>query len=129
MHGHSSFIFSLAVLPNNDIVSGGEDRALKIWSGNNNSIELTSFSNMLFVSKKLIFLLCFIDGNCKQTIMLPNTVWCVAAMENGDIVTATSDAVARIWTKDPQRSADELKLAEYDAKLAAVAIPRYPPPS
>jgi len=59
--------------------------------------------------------------------MLPNTVWCVAAMENGDIVTATSDAVARIWTKDPQRSADELKLAEYDAKVAAVAIPRYLP--
>lgn len=34
LSGHTSFVYSLAVLPNGDIVSGGEDRSVRIWTGN-----------------------------------------------------------------------------------------------
>jgi WD40 repeat protein len=29
--GHDNFIYTLAVLPNGDIVSGGEDRTVRVW--------------------------------------------------------------------------------------------------
>jgi len=33
--GHNSFVYSLAVLPDLDIVSAGEDRSVRIWQGMN----------------------------------------------------------------------------------------------
>lgn len=33
LSGHTSFVYSLAVLANGDIVSGGEDRTVRIWRG------------------------------------------------------------------------------------------------
>jgi len=33
LSGHSSFVYSLDVLPNGDIVSAGEDRTVRIWQG------------------------------------------------------------------------------------------------
>jgi phospholipase A-2-activating protein len=31
--GHTSFVYTLAVLPDGDIVSGGEDRTVRVWRG------------------------------------------------------------------------------------------------
>jgi len=33
LSGHSSFVYSLAVLPDLNIVSAGEDRSVRIWQG------------------------------------------------------------------------------------------------
>ena len=33
LSGHTSFVYSLSVLPNGDIVSGGEDRTVRVWRG------------------------------------------------------------------------------------------------
>ena len=33
LSGHTSFVYSLSVLPNGDIVSSGEDRTVRIWKG------------------------------------------------------------------------------------------------
>lgn len=33
MSGHTSFVYSLSLLPNGDIVSAGEDRSVRIWEG------------------------------------------------------------------------------------------------
>jgi phospholipase A-2-activating protein len=33
LSGHTSFVYSLAALPNGDIVSGGEDRTVRVWQG------------------------------------------------------------------------------------------------
>lgn len=33
LSGHTSFVYSLSVLPNGDIVSGGEDRSVRVWRG------------------------------------------------------------------------------------------------
>ena len=34
LHGHTSFVYSLDVLPTGEIVSSGEDRTVRIWKGN-----------------------------------------------------------------------------------------------
>jgi len=93
-HGHSSFIFSATNIPGG-YASVGEDRTLKIWR----------------------------DGACVQTLLHPATVWAVAALSNGDIVTAGSDGVARVWSRHPKRIASAEARQIYDAKVAAVAIP------
>lgn len=33
LEGHTSFVYSLAVTSRGDIISGGEDRAVRIWRG------------------------------------------------------------------------------------------------
>ena len=35
----------------------------------------------------------------------PGNVWAVAFLPNGDLVTATSDHIARVWTTDEARQA------------------------
>ena len=40
LSGHTSFVYSISVLENGDIVSGGEDRTVRIWRG-----ERTVFSD------------------------------------------------------------------------------------
>ena len=43
LSGHTSFVYSLSVLPNGDIISGGEDRTVRVWRGK------TGLSNILIV--------------------------------------------------------------------------------
>lgn len=33
LSAHTSFVYTLAILPNGDAASGGEDRSLRIWRG------------------------------------------------------------------------------------------------
>lgn len=79
LHGHEAFIYSLAVLPNGDLVSSSEDRTVRIWQG----------------------------SECIQTITHPAiSVWSVAVCQGtGDIVTGASDKLVRIFTRDPERFA------------------------
>ena len=43
LSGHTSFVYSLSVLPNGDIISGGEDRTVRVWRGE------TSLSNIKII--------------------------------------------------------------------------------
>jgi phospholipase A-2-activating protein len=94
LHGHTAFVYSVTVLPDLKIVTCGEDRSIRIWE----------------------------NGDCIQTIVHPSTVWCVASLPNGDIVSGCSDGVARLWTRDASRTADDLTLAAYDKTLATTAV-------
>ncbi|KKF92618.1 Ubiquitin homeostasis protein lub1 [Ceratocystis platani] len=98
--GHDSYIYSLAILPSGEIVSSGEDRTVKIWSG----------------------------SSCIQTITHPAiSVWSVAACaETGDIVTAASDNVARVFTRSPERLADAETLREFKEAVSNSSIPQKP---
>lgn len=97
LHGHTNFIYSLAVLPSGEIVSSGEDRSVKIWN----------------------------HGECIQTITLPAiSIWSVAVQPNGDIVCGSSDSEVRIFTRDKARFASEEDIQEFDAKVSSSAIPQ-----
>lgn len=43
LSGHTSFVYSLSLLPNGDIVSSGEDRSVRVWKGPFSTIELNKF--------------------------------------------------------------------------------------
>jgi len=46
-------------------------------------------------------------------------------MENGDIVTACSDGVVRIWTVDQNNVAEQLELDLYTSQLSQYKASRY----
>lgn len=98
LHGHEAFIYSLAALPNGDIVSSSEDRTVRVWR----------------------------DGACIQTITHPAiSVWTVAVcQENGDIATGASDRMVRVFTRDPQRQADPETIQTFEDSVRASSIPQ-----
>lgn len=67
----------------------------------------------------------FSDGVCVQSIEHPGCVWDTKFMENGDIVTACSDGIARIWTVNQDYFADQLELDLYTSQLSQYKSSRY----
>ena len=98
LRGHESFIYSLAALPTGELVSSGEDRTVRIWSG----------------------------FDCIQTITHPAiSVWKVASCPaNGDIVSGASDGVIRVFSRDPERVAAPETVAQFDEAVKSSAIPQ-----
>ncbi|KAJ6072264.1 hypothetical protein N7467_010349 [Penicillium canescens] len=97
LHGHESFIYSLAALPSGELVSSSEDRTVKIWSGT----------------------------QCVQTITHPAiSVWSVAACsQTGDIVTGASDRIARVFSRNPDRYAAPEAVNLFDQAVKESSIP------
>lgn len=67
----------------------------------------------------------FSDGVCVQSIEHPGCVWDAKFLENGDIATACSDGVARIWTVNQDKIADALEVELYLSQIAQHKISRY----
>ncbi|CAM6084680.1 unnamed protein product [Calypogeia fissa] len=91
MVGHTAIVYSVAAHSSGLVASGSEDRFAKIWKG----------------------------GECVQSIEHPGCVWDVKFLPNGDLVTACSDGVARVWTQDPKQYAASEELESYEALLRA----------
>ena len=98
LHGHENFIYSLASTPSGELVSAGEDRTLRIWRG----------------------------YECIQSITHPAiSVWGVAVcVENGDIVSGSSDRIVRVFTKDPARIASAEIIEQFDSAVKESSIPQ-----
>lgn len=98
LHGHESFIYSLASTPSGELVSSGEDRTLRIWKGN----------------------------QCIQTITHPAiSVWAVAVCpENGDIVSGASDRIIRVFTRDAERAAGAEATRKFEDSVKESSIPQ-----
>lgn len=90
MVGHTSIVYSVDSHVSGLIVSSSEDCSAKIWK----------------------------DGACVQSIEHPGCVWDAKFLENGDIVTACSDGVVRIWTVNSDKVADPLELESYTSELS-----------
>ncbi|KAI8902774.1 WD40-repeat-containing domain protein [Globomyces pollinis-pini] len=96
LHGHTSFVYGLASLPNGDIVSCGEDRTCRIWNGTEQVQSLTQ--------------------PCVS-------VWAVATLPDGDIIVGGSDSMVRIFTQSPQRLATPEEIAIFNQSLSGSEIP------
>ncbi|MCJ1473991.1 hypothetical protein MMC13_002647 [Lambiella insularis] len=96
--GHESFIYSLACLPNGDIVSSGEDRTVRIWRG----------------------------PECIQTITHPAiSVWGVAVCaENGDIASGASDRIVRVFSTSSDRQAEPQVIQAFEDSVKSSSIPQ-----
>jgi phospholipase A-2-activating protein len=97
LHGHESFVYSLAALPSGDLVSSGEDRTVRIWQGT----------------------------QCIQTITHPAiSVWSVAVCnETGDIVSGASDRTTRVFSRSPDRQAAPEVIQQFEQSVKESAIP------
>ncbi|KAL0356748.1 UNVERIFIED_CONTAM: Phospholipase A-2-activating protein [Sesamum calycinum] len=96
MVGHTSIVYSVDAHASGLIVSGSEDCSAKIWK----------------------------DGVCVQSIEHPGCVWDAKFLENGDIVTACSDGVVRVWTLDHDKIADAVELDLFASLLSQYKISR-----
>ncbi|XP_074275391.1 uncharacterized protein LOC141599305 [Silene latifolia] len=96
MVGHTSIVYSVDSHISGLVASGSEDCLAKIWK----------------------------DGFCVQTIEHPGCVWDVKFLENGDLVTACSDGVVRIWTTHQDRTAEPSEQESYLSQLSDYKISR-----
>lgn len=95
---HDSFIYDLALLPDGNLVSSGEDRSVRIW---------------LLES-----------GLAIQAITLPCiSVWCVDTLTNGDIICGGSDNKIRVFTKTSERVANKAELQQFQESVQSSSIP------
>ncbi|XP_041998802.1 phospholipase A-2-activating protein-like [Salvia splendens] len=96
MVGHTSIVYSVDAHASGLIVSASEDCSAKIWK----------------------------DGICVQSIEHPGCVWDAKFLENGDIVTACSDGIVRIWTVDHERTADTVELDSFTSQISQYKLSR-----
>lgn len=65
------------------------------------------------------------DGVCVQSIEHPGCVWDAKFLENGDIVTACSDGIARVWTVQQDKFAEPLELETHASQISQYKRNRY----
>ena len=96
--GHESFVYSIAALPNGELVSSGEDRTVRVWKGT----------------------------ECIQTITHPAiSVWQVAVCaQTGDIATGASDKILRVFTRASERFADAETTKQFEDSVKESSIPQ-----
>lgn len=113
LSGHTSFVYSLSVLPNGGIVSGGEDRSVRVWRGmSSNCVQPHDIHSQIS------------DGECVQMIVHPAiSVWAVSTMPNGDIVSGCSDGIVRVFSESQDRWASAAELGAFEDLIASQAIP------
>ncbi|XP_026490148.2 phospholipase A-2-activating protein [Vanessa tameamea] len=91
-YGHTNYIYSISMNPGipQGFVSCGEDGAVRVWTA----------------------------GDCVRSLRLPaQSVWSLTCLDNGDIVTGSSDGLVRVFTKDPSRYADETMLKQFEEEV------------
>lgn len=57
------------------------------------------------------------DGSCKQTILLPRTIWCLTQNSLGDLIIGSEDYKIRTFTRDPARANKGDELKEFQTEL------------
>jgi phospholipase A-2-activating protein len=91
LRGHNGFVFAVHVLPSGEIITGSDDKSIKVWN----------------------------SGSCIQTINHPQTVWSITSNTLGDLITACEDYSIRTFTRDPERKANEEELKEWENEVKA----------
>ncbi|CAH0728958.1 unnamed protein product, partial [Brenthis ino] len=91
-YGHTNYIYSITTNPSlpQGFASCGEDGSIRIWAA----------------------------GDCVRELKLPaHSVWSLTCLDNGDIVTGSSDGLVRVFSKDPARYADEATLKQFEEEV------------
>ena len=69
--GHNAKVYSVAILPNGDIVSGSADKYIKVWD--------------------------YQEKKCIVTFFAGSIVYTVAVLPNGNVVSGSADKSIHIW--------------------------------
>lgn len=77
----------------NEFITCGEDRSVRVWDAT--------------------------DGRCVQNMVMPcQSVWCIAALSNGDFAVGGNDAMIRIFTRSPDRTAPDTELQVFSEQVS-----------
>lgn len=135
--GHSDCVRSLADFPElNIFISVGNDAAVKMWSYTGENVN-TYYGHTNYIysiarckpegpdafvtsdeDRRIRY---WENGVNTETLTLPaQSVWSVASLKNGDIVTGSSDGVVRVFTRDESRYADEALLTQFKEEVEAL---------
>ncbi|KAI5056625.1 hypothetical protein GOP47_0028443 [Adiantum capillus-veneris] len=129
--GHSDTVRGLAFMPNVGILSASHDGSVRLWSVNGDALlEMIGHTAIVYCvaanssgdvasGSEDCFAKIWKNGTCCQSIQHPGCVWDVKFLPTGDLVTACSDGVVRVWTKDPSRHASVEEMEAYEAHLSA----------
>ncbi|VFQ67870.1 unnamed protein product [Cuscuta campestris] len=127
--GHTDTVRGLAVMPGLGVLSASHDGSIRLWDLSGEVLmEMVGHTSIVYsvdahVSGLIVsgsedcFAKIWKNGVCVQSIQHPGCVWDVKFLENGDIVTACSDRIARIWTLHPDRIADPQEIDAYENLL------------
>ncbi|XP_017469208.1 PREDICTED: phospholipase A-2-activating protein [Rhagoletis zephyria] len=129
LKGHTDCVRGILTLNNNSLVSCANDALIKYWNEDGECVqELSGHTNYIYslaanrALGKNVIVSCGEDSTLRMwdlqngqelgdAILHPaQSVWSVACLNNGDIVTGSSDGVVRVFTKDPARYANELTM-------------------
>ena len=140
MQGHTDTVRSVACVPGIGIISGSHDTTARVWTIDGCCVqELEGHTALIYSvsvnsegtlvasgSEDTTVRIWNLDGTCLQVIEHPGCVWGTCFLPNGDLVTACSDGVARVWSQDGSRQAPadvcatfESSLEEYKGSLKA----------
>ncbi|KAG5526583.1 hypothetical protein RHGRI_032755 [Rhododendron griersonianum] len=134
--GHTDTVRSLAVMPDLGIISASHDGSIRLWTISGQVLmEMVGHTSIVYsvdshVSGLIVsgsedcFAKIWKDGVCIQSIEHPGCIWDVKFLENGDIVTACSDGVVRIWTVNNDKIADLSELESFASQLSHYKISR-----
>ncbi|KAI5660997.1 hypothetical protein M9H77_20320 [Catharanthus roseus] len=134
--GHTDTVRSLALMPELGILSASHDGSIRLWAFSGELLmEMVGHTSIVYsvdahVSGLIVsgsedcFAKIWKDGTCVQSIEHPGCVWDTKFLENGDIVTACSDGVVRIWTVHPDKIADPQELESYASLISQHKVSR-----
>ncbi|KAM5548993.1 hypothetical protein ABKV19_000424 [Rosa sericea] len=134
--GHTDTVRGLAVMSGLGVLSASHDGSIRLWAltgevlmemvGHTSIVYSvdSDVSGLIVSSSEDFFAKIWKDGVCVQSIEHPGCVWDAKFLENGDIVTACSDGVVRIWTVNQDKIADALELESYFSQLTQHKISR-----
>lgn len=129
--GHSDTVRGLALMPDVGILSASHDGSVRLWSVNGDALlEMIGHTAIVYCvsasssgdvasGSEDCFTKIWKSGTCCQSIQHPGCVWDVKFLPNGDLITACSDGVIRIWTKNPTRFASSEDMEAYEAHISA----------
>ncbi|GLT55414.1 hypothetical protein SLA2020_285370 [Shorea laevis] len=140
---HKAPIQAVIKLPSGELVTGSSDATLKVWRGKTcihtfvghtdtvRGLEVMSGFGILSAShdgsisgSEDCSAKIWKDGVCVQSIEHPGCVWDVKFLDNGDIVTACSDGVLRIWTVHQDKISDSVELESYASQISQYKLSR-----
>ncbi|VVA15155.1 PREDICTED: phospholipase [Prunus dulcis] len=134
--GHTDTVRGLAVMSGLGILSASHDGSIRLWAlsgevlmemvGHTSIVYSVDshVSGLIVSSSEDCFAKIWKDGVCVQSIEHPGCVWDAKFFENGDIATACSDGVVRIWTVNQDKIADALEVELYFSQIAQHKISR-----
>ncbi|TDG43818.1 hypothetical protein AWZ03_009768 [Drosophila navojoa] len=137
LKGHTDCVRGLIPLPANSLLSCGNDAVLRFWNEDGECVrELNGHTNYIYAMARNqalgehIVVSCGEDSTLRMWNVITGdqlgapilhpaiSVWSVACLRNGDIVTGCSDGVVRVFSQDPARQATESVRASFEIAVS-----------